>query len=51
MTDAKEREPRMNKLHTDDMMAYVDGTLDESRLAEVEEYLKTHAEDEPCWPT
>jgi anti-sigma factor RsiW len=45
MTDAKEREPRMNKLHTDDMMAYVDGTLDESRLAQVEEYLKTHAED------
>ncbi|HEX8235174.1 MAG TPA: hypothetical protein VF600_04400 [Abditibacteriaceae bacterium] len=35
----------MKKLHTDDMMAYVDGTLDPTRLAQVEAYLEHNAED------
>jgi len=35
----------MKKLTTDDMMAYVDGTLDPARLTEVEKYLESNAED------
>ncbi len=35
----------MKKLSTDDMMAYVDGTLDPARLAQVEKYLESNAED------
>lgn len=35
----------MKKLKDDDMMQYLDGTLDAARLAEVEKYLQTDAED------
>lgn len=35
----------MKTLKNDDMMGYLDGTLDAARLAEVEAYLQTDAED------
>ncbi|MDQ3814504.1 MAG: zf-HC2 domain-containing protein [Armatimonadota bacterium] len=35
----------MKKLSNNDLMDYLDGTLDAARQAEVEEHLKAHAED------
>lgn len=35
----------MMKVSTEDLMDYMDGTLDGARLAAVEEHLRTHAED------